>query len=86
MGGKKIKLKVSENCGFQDRHLTEPALKAAVLRRQQLAASGGSSTPSPTGAPPVAPPVYPPDAALQAIRRYAIRPPYPELMVGTCFM
>lgn len=29
------------------------------------------------------PPIYPPNAALQAIRRFSARPPFPELMVTT---
>ena len=67
---------------LQDRHMTEASLKAAAQKRQQ--ASGASKNPSSTAAPatPSAPaPVYPDHAAYQAISRFAIRPPYPELLV-----
>ncbi|CAH1800125.1 unnamed protein product [Owenia fusiformis] len=68
---------------IQDRHCTEHALKAAALRRQQLqnVPGGGGLIPQGVNAGPTPPaPVYPHDAAIQAIRRFSIKPPYPELM------
>ena len=60
---------------LQDRHLTEQYLHAAAMRRQQA----GSPPPLPQ-LPPVT--IYPQDAAYQAIRRFFVPPPYPELMVS----
>lgn len=42
-------------------------------------AKGVTSTPSPA---PHQPMIYPPDAAMQAIRRFAIKPPYAEFTVS----
>ena len=72
----------------QDRHLTEAALKASALRRQQA-----SNTPSKQSSEKTntnntsssSSASYPQDAALQAIRRFAPRPPYPELGVRIQF-
>ena len=59
-------------------------MRASIQRRKQEAATQKAPAPPPVqqAAPPpsVPPPVYPIDAALQAIRRSAPRPPYPELM------
>ncbi|ELT88947.1 hypothetical protein CAPTEDRAFT_197088, partial [Capitella teleta] len=65
---------------LQDRHLLEQSLKNAAIRRQQQLSSHTTSNAA-TGAPP-APPVYPPDAAIQAIRRFNPKPPYPEFTDG----
>lgn len=62
----------------QDRHLNENVLRQAAeqRRRQQQLPEAQQSTAA--AAPP---PVYPPNAALQAIRRFSARPPFPEMMV-----
>ncbi|KAK0052589.1 AT-rich interactive domain-containing protein 2-like isoform X1 [Biomphalaria pfeifferi] len=62
----------------QDHHCSEMAMRNACQRRfaanlQQ--AKGVTSTPSPA---PHQPMIYPPDAAMQAIRRFTIKPPYAE--------
>ncbi|KAK7503091.1 hypothetical protein BaRGS_00005717 [Batillaria attramentaria] len=65
---------------LQDHHCSEMAQRQACHRRFQAAqaqASGGGAQSS--GNPPPAPAlVYPPDAALQAIKRFHIRPPFTE--------
>lgn len=64
----------------QDRHVNEANLKTAATKRLQQAPGAASPPPS---APPVLPTaVYPPNAALQAIRRFSARPPFPEMLVG----
>lgn len=69
---------------MQDRHLSEQSLKAAAIKRQQQMAAHGSNSAASgaAGSAPPAPPVYPPDAAIQAIRRFNPKPPYPEFLVG----
>ncbi|XP_013380108.1 AT-rich interactive domain-containing protein 2 isoform X2 [Lingula anatina] len=61
----------------QERHCTEHALKAAAMRRHQVALTGAN----PPQPPPPPPPAhtYPEDAAWQAIKRFVSRRPYPEL-------
>ena len=56
--------------------MNEASLRAAALKRHQQAQS---ATPSPAASVP--PPVYPQDAAVQAIRRFAVKPPYAEFTV-----
>ncbi|XP_041351827.1 AT-rich interactive domain-containing protein 2-like isoform X2 [Gigantopelta aegis] len=58
----------------QDHHCSESALRAATIRRHQ-AAQRGSVVPA---APPANILVYPPDAAMQAIKRFSVRPPFTE--------
>ncbi|KAL5009462.1 hypothetical protein ScPMuIL_011767 [Solemya velum] len=59
----------------QDHHCSEHALVSSAQRRQHSTQAG-------TPAPPVTVPalVYPNDAAMQAIRRFSARQPFPELM------
>ena len=68
-------------CIKQDRHLNENLLRLAAEQRwrQQLSHDAQASLSRNSTVPP--PPVYPPNAALQAIRRFSARPPFPELMV-----
>ncbi|KAK3598836.1 hypothetical protein CHS0354_007442 [Potamilus streckersoni] len=61
----------------QDHHCSEHALRMAVQRRLQAQQTCQSATP--TSSPAM---VYPPDAAMQAIRRFIPKPPYPEFMEG----
>ncbi|KAL3882782.1 hypothetical protein ACJMK2_029089 [Sinanodonta woodiana] len=61
----------------QDHHCSEHALRMAVQRRLQAQQSCQSATP--TSSPAM---VYPPDAAMQAIRRFIPKAPYPEFMEG----
>ena len=56
--------------------MNEASLRAAALKRHQQAQS-----PAPSPAASVPPPVYPQDAAVQAIRRFAVKPPYAEFTV-----
>jgi hypothetical protein len=63
---------------LQDRHLCDQNLQAAAMRRQQAALTSSATPPAPP-MPPVT--IYPNDAAFQAIRRFFVPPPYPELMV-----
>ena len=62
---------------LQDKHLNEEGCRASSLRRQQ-------HQQAPMASPQVAatPPVYPKDAAVQAIRRFAMKPPYAEFTVS----
>ena len=62
---------------LQDKHLNEEGCRASSLRRQQ-------HQQAPMTSPQVAatPPVYPKDAAVQAIRRFAMKPPYAEFTVS----
>ena len=68
---------------LQEKHLNEAACRAAALRRHQSpAASSSQSAVTPnSSAPSGSPPVYPKDAALQAIKRFSIKPPYQEFTV-----
>lgn len=50
----------------------EQALQVAAKRRK--------STQNKSGANPSM--IYPKDAAIQAIRRFSARPPFPEMLVG----
>lgn len=60
---------------LQDRHLNVQVLQKTAIQRHQ-----GNT--APIQQPPAPPPVYPKDAAIQAIRRFSLRPPYQELMEG----
>ena len=64
---------------LQDRHLSETSLRLAYEHRKK----SDSSAQLPPQPPP--PPIYPPNAALQAIRRFTCKPPFPELMVWINF-
>jgi hypothetical protein len=64
---------------LQDRHLNEASLRLAAEQRRRNQDGGGTAT-GPSNPQPTPPPVYPPNAALQAIRRFSARPPFPELM------
>ncbi|XP_025097147.1 AT-rich interactive domain-containing protein 2-like isoform X2 [Pomacea canaliculata] len=61
----------------QDHHCAEMALRAASQRRFQ-AVQAGVSPQSPANPAPAPALVYPPDAAIQAIKRFHIRPPFAE--------
>ena len=78
--------------GLQERHLSEVAQRVGSARRLATVSSdpvGGAaspavsaaSKPAPAATPASTAPVYPEDAALQAVRRFATRPPYQEFMV-----
>lgn len=61
------------------------ALRAASQRRFQ-AVQAGVSPQSPANPAPAPALVYPPDAAIQAIKRFHIRPPFAEFSVSYCGM
>lgn len=61
---------------LQDQHCSEAAQRSGCQRRAQQAQAPQQPPPSLQQAPAL---VYPPDAAMQAIKRFQIKKPYPEL-------
>lgn len=63
------------------------AQRAASQRRYQAAQSGITQPQHPTSSAGPAPAlVYPPDAAIQAIKRFHIRPPFAEFSVSVVML
>ncbi|XP_076444458.1 uncharacterized protein LOC143282674 [Babylonia areolata] len=64
---------------LQDHHCSEMAQRAGCQRRFQAAQTAAAASPQPPTPLQQAPAlVYPPDAAMQAIKRFHIKPPFPE--------